>query len=125
MGFCTAISCIDGRVHLPVIEYLKSRLGVEYVDLVTEPGAVAIVAEGGSRAAAESIFRRAEISIQAHQSVGVVVVAHHDCAGNPVAEEIQLRQLRTALRRVRERFPELRALALWVGETWKAQEVEP
>ncbi len=38
MSFCTAINCMDGRTQLPVIEFLKNKLSVEYVDTVTEPG---------------------------------------------------------------------------------------
>ncbi len=36
--FATAINCMDGRVQLPVIAYLKSKYVVDYVDAITEPG---------------------------------------------------------------------------------------
>jgi carbonic anhydrase len=125
MTFCTAVSCIDGRVHLPVIEYLQNRFDVDHVDLVTEPGAVAIVAGTESEEGLEAVYRRVEISVEAHQSVGIAVVAHHDCAGNPVAQEIQLSQLWSAVQNVGNRFPNVEVVALWVGDSWKPQEVGP
>jgi carbonic anhydrase len=125
MSFCTAITCIDGRAHLPVIEYLQRRFGVEYVDLVTAPGVVAVVSGAQPSEDAESLYRRVEISVEAHQSVGIAIAAHHDCAANPVAQEIQLSQLWTAVGNVSERFPGVGVVALWIGETWKPQEVGP
>lgn len=40
MKFCTAINCMDGRVQLPVINYLKKHFKVNYVGSITEPGEV-------------------------------------------------------------------------------------
>lgn len=36
--FATTINCMNGRVQIPVIDYMKSKYGVDYVDMVTEPG---------------------------------------------------------------------------------------
>ncbi len=36
--FVTAINCMDGRVQIPVIEYLKNNYGINYVDMITAPG---------------------------------------------------------------------------------------
>ena len=44
--FATAVNCMDGRVQKPVIEYLQKSFGVDYVDMVTEPGPNKILAEG-------------------------------------------------------------------------------
>ena len=32
MKFCTAVTCMDGRIQLPVIAYLQKRFNAEYVD---------------------------------------------------------------------------------------------
>jgi hypothetical protein len=37
---------MDGRVQLPVIDYLRKRFGVEHVDSVIEAGPNLILAEG-------------------------------------------------------------------------------
>lgn len=36
--FGTAINCIDGRVQLPVIKWLKENYYLDFVDMITEPG---------------------------------------------------------------------------------------
>ena len=43
--FATAINCMDGRAQEPVIEYMKKSYGVDYVDMITEPGPNRILAE--------------------------------------------------------------------------------
>ena len=121
MSFCTAINCMDGRVQLPVIAYLQERFGVEYVDAVTEPGPVGILSSQPDSAAAQSIFRRVDVSIRAHQSRGIAVVAHHDCAGNPVPEEQQKKQLQASVRLLADRYPNMEVIALWLGDTWSVQ----
>jgi len=40
MSFCTAINCMDGRTQLPVNEFMRRKLGVAYVDTITEAGSV-------------------------------------------------------------------------------------
>lgn len=121
MSFCTAINCMDGRTQLPVIGYLQERFGVEYVDAVTEPGPVGILSSQPDSDAAQSIYRRVDISINAHQSVGIAVVAHHDCAGNPVPEEEQKKQLQASVRVLADRYPQMEVIALWVGDTWTVE----
>ena len=60
MSFCTAINCMDGRTQQPVIEFLKDKFEVLYVDSITEPGPVHILAEAPDSAQALSIFDRVE-----------------------------------------------------------------
>jgi hypothetical protein len=43
--FYTAINCMDGRVQMPVINYLAARFGADFVDSVTEAGPVLYLAE--------------------------------------------------------------------------------
>jgi hypothetical protein len=44
MAFCTAVTCMDGRVQLPVNAYLRERFGADFVDTITEPGPNAVLA---------------------------------------------------------------------------------
>jgi len=89
--FVTAINCIDGRVQVPVMEYLKNNCGAKYVDMITEPGPNKILGEKKNNAVLESIRKRVEISITRHASNLAAIVGHHDCAGNPVDKKTQLR----------------------------------
>jgi hypothetical protein len=94
---------MDGRVQLPVIHFLQSRFNAEYVDLITEPGPNAILAADPYGATSRSILARLSISIKAHQSVGIAVVGHHDCAGNPADDDQQQKQTLAAVRFLRRR----------------------
>ncbi len=114
MSFCVAVTCIDGRVQVPVIRFLQEQARVDHVDLVTEPGVVKVLAESdGDSAEMKSIHRRIEVSRKAHRSRVVALVAHEDCAGNPVSESQQLSQLRKAARRMAEEIHGVSVMALW------------
>ncbi|MEN9978793.1 MAG: carbonic anhydrase [candidate division WOR-3 bacterium] len=119
--FVTAINCMDGRVQLPVIAWLKADTGADYVDNITEPGPVKILAEGRNRVLLGSIRRRVKISVERHGSRLVAIIAHHDCAGNPVDEQTQRRQLERAIRRVESWGLGVRVVGLWVNEQWQVE----
>lgn len=120
--FCTVVNCMDGRVQAPVIAYLRKRFGADYVDSVTEPGPNAILAAGTDAAAVASIGRRVRISVERHGSVGIAVVGHHDCAGNPADRDRQRRQTEEAARYLREQFPSVPVIGLWVNDAWEVSE---
>ncbi len=121
-GFATAVNCMDGRVQDPVTDWLKDLCCVEYVDVITEPGPVRLLAEGDA-VAADSIRRRVEVSVRAHGSSVVAVVAHGDCAGNPVSPEEQQTQLLRAVERVAGWDLGVSVLGLWVDEGWEVQQL--
>lgn len=123
MKFCTAINCMDGRVQLPVIHYLQKRFNAEYVDVISEPGPNRILAQATNFDLVESIFNRVEISVGTHHSVGIAVVGHHDCAGNPSTKEDQLSQVRDAMESLRRRFGGIDVIGLWVDENWAVSEI--
>jgi hypothetical protein len=112
---------MDGRTQLPVNQWLRARCRAEFVDTVTEPGPVHLLVEGNA-AMIESIRSRVEISVVRHGSRTVAVVAHHDCAGNPVPMDLQLVQLRKAVDVVGSWFDRLEVLGLWLGEDWQVTE---
>lgn len=122
--FATAINCMDGRVQIPVIEWLKRQYGVDYVDMITEPGPERLLAEGKNQTGIESIQKRLEISITRHNSGLVAIVGHHDCAGNLADEETQLEQILTALKTVESWNFEVEVIGLRVDENWEVQKVK-
>ena len=114
---------MDGRVQLPVIEYLRKRLGIPYVDSVTEPGPVLSLATDPTGEVSESILRRVAVSADRHGSAVVAVVAHSDCGGNPADEETQRAQLKESVDAIAGRFPAMTVVGLWVDEGWRVSEV--
>jgi hypothetical protein len=123
MSFCTVINCMDGRVQLPVIKYLKERFHVDYVDSITEPGPNLILAQQTNINLVESIFNRLKISVDRHGSVGIAVAGHYGCAGNPATKEQQTVHTIDAIRCIESRYSDLEIIGLWVDENWKVSEL--
>lgn len=123
MSFFTVINCMDGRVQLPVNDFLKNRFGVEYIDTITEPGPNRILAGERESNQAQSILARTRISIDRHQSGGIAVVGHYDCAGNPTGKTEQIRQVHQSIQFLQSHFSGLNMIGLWVDSQWKVHEV--
>ncbi len=119
--FVTAINCMDGRVQNPVNEYLKRKYDVDYVDVITEPGPIKILAEGAPGELVDSIRTRADISVNKHGSKVIALVGHHDCAGNPVDKETQLEQIERAVNTVSSWGFEIEIIKLFVGPEWQIE----
>jgi carbonic anhydrase len=114
---------MDGRVQLPVNEYLLEELSVDYVDTITEAGPVRILAEEQESALADSILARVDISVNKHKSKNIAIAAHYDCAGNPVEKEQQLEQLKAAIWWLTEKYPDTKILGLWVDSNWNVEKI--
>jgi len=123
MTFFTAINCMDGRVQLPVIRYLQKRFNVKYVDSITEPGPNLILANNIDLFAQRSIFERLKISIENHNSKGIAIVGHHDCAGNPAPKADQIDHLKQSIQQLQLRYKTMPIIGLWVDQNWEVHEI--
>jgi len=124
MNFCTVINCMDGRVQRSVLAYMLDRYGVPYVDTITAPGPNGILARREDETALASILRCVDVSIHKHHTVGIAVVGHYDCAGNPGDKDYQNADTRSAVRYLRSMYPEQKIVGLWVDDTWTVEEIE-
>ena len=122
--FATAINCMDGKTHLPVIAYLEGKCKIDCVDMVTEAGPVKILADCEDAVLLDSIKRRVEISTGKHRSRYIAVVEHFDCAGNPVSKETQIEQILKSIKTVRSWHFKAEILGLWVDENWTVHEIK-
>ena len=122
--FATAINCMDGRVQLPVINWMKERYNVDYVDMITEPGPELLLSANNDHAAIESIRKRLEISVTKHYSNLVAVITHHDCAGNPTDAETQHMQVLDALSTVESWNLNVQVIGLQIDENWQVHQIE-
>lgn len=123
MKFCTVINCMDGQVQLPVIKYMQTRFKVEFVDSITEPGPNRILAMQSDSVLLQSILTRLKISIEKSNSVGIAVVGHHDCTGNPGLKEEQVVQIQKAVKFLQQRNKKIEVIGLWVDENWNVNEI--
>lgn len=124
MSFSTVINCMDGRVQQPVNRFLQKRFGEENVDTITEAGPNGILAKQQDDTTLQSIFNRVDISLNAHSSKCLAVVGHHDCAGNPVPKEEQLKHIRESVSVLRKKYKQVEVIGLWVDEEWKVHEIK-
>jgi len=124
MSYYTVINCMDGRVQRPVLDYLTDRFGVEFIDAITEPGINGVLARRGDAPTVDSILRKITLSIEKHQTAGIAVAGHYDCAGNPGDKEHQNRDTAEAVRFLREHFPDTSIIGLWIDELWACHDLE-
>lgn len=123
--FAAAINCMDGRTIVPATEWIRQHLKVDYVDMITEPGMIGAFAAQDERLL-HSVKRMLHISLRAHGTRTVVLVAHYDCVGNPVAKEKQLQQISHSIQILRSwEFPEIeRIIGIWLNEQFQAELIE-
>jgi hypothetical protein len=114
---------MDGRIQLPVIKYLQKRFEAENVDSVTEAGPNLILAEGENATAIQSILERLKISVEIHNSVGIAIVGHYDCARNPAPQKEQIEHIQKAVGFIRKLYEKTEVIGLWVDENWEVHEI--
>lgn len=120
--FATAINCIDGRVQTPVSDWIRERFGVQYVDMITEPGVVRIMSLG-PLSTVGSIKQKVMISVKGHHSNVIAIVGHCDCLANPIPKDEHLDYIKQSVERVASWGLSVRILGLWVNERWQVEVV--
>lgn len=124
MNFCTAINCMDGRVQLPVIQFLKERFNANYVDMITEPGPNLILFKQTEKDKINSIINRVEISLKKHHSKGIAIVGHHDCAGNPAEKDYQVSHIQKSIKFFKKQYRDIEIIGLWIDANWRVSEIK-
>ena len=119
--FATAITCIDGRVQQPIVDWMKLHTNVHYVDLITEPGPDKLVSSEASHALDE-VVRKVRFSIHHHASTVVALTGHHDCAANDADKDEHIEQILAGVRVLISYNLNARILGLWLSE-WNSVEL--
>lgn len=122
--FVCAINCMDGRVQDAVKNYMQKNYGVDYVDMITEPGPNKILcdSEKCDMAVIEDIKKRVEISVHHHGSKVVAIAGHDGCAGNPASKEEQIKHLQKAKTAVEKFGMGVEVILLYVSDDWTTVE---
>lgn len=122
--FGTAINCMDGRVQVPAMNWLKQKYALDYIDTITEPGPDKMLIQGKPEQV-ESIKSRVLISVNAHGSETIFIAAHHDCAGNPVSREEHIKQVRECVKVIKSwKLPVKTIIGAWINEDWTIEVIE-
>ncbi len=118
--FATSVSCIDGRIQIPLNSWIKENHAADYVDTITEPG-IDKLSDDQNRV--ETIRSKILISINAHKSELIVVSGHHDCAGNPVSKEEHIAQIKKWVEVINSWNLGVKTLGVWVNDQWKIESI--
>ena len=122
MSFYTAINCMDGRIQETVANYIKKKYNVLFVDMITGIGPVKILSNKKIDNL-EPIISCIEISLKKHKSKGIAIVAHYDCAGNPIPDEEQKKLLQKAVTFLMKKYINVSVCGLWVNKNRKVEKI--
>ena len=113
--FGTVINCIDGRVQIPVSNWIKENYHLDYVDTITEPGPEKVLSDKNI----EKLFElksKVQISVKFHSSKILAIAGHRDCADNLVSKEMQLGQIKKSINVIKSWKLPINTIGLWVNE---------
>ena len=114
----TGLNCMDGRVQLPVITWIKENFPVDFVDVITEAGMDAVLAQQED---ISEILRSIKVSVNLNKSTRLFVVGHYDCRGNPVDDKLHHEEVIAAVNRLKPLWPNQDVIGLWVNNQWQVE----
>ena len=114
----TCLNCMDGRVQLPVITWIKKNYPVDFVDVITEAGMDGVLAKQED---ISEILRSIKVSVNLNKSTRLFVVGHYDCRGNSVDEKRHREQITHAVKRLKPLWPAQQVIGLWVNSRWQVE----
>jgi hypothetical protein len=120
--FATALTCIDGRIHATVVAWIRRRLSVEHVDLVTAQGPDLVLAHGDD-AWVSRLAESVGVSQRAHASTTLVIASHSECAAHPVPDPVHHDDLQKAVARFGPLCPGMELLTVHLGRSEGGWEV--
>lgn len=112
----TTLNCMDGRVQLPVLTWIKTNYPVNFVDVITEAGMDVVLAKQED---ISEILRSIKVSVTLNKSKRLFVVGHYDCRGNPVDEKTHYQEIIAAVMRLKPLWPAQEVIGLWVNDQWQ------
>ena len=115
------LNCMDGRVQLPVIKWIKDEYEFDFVDMLTEPGMDGLLSD--EKFILAPLLKKMLISIQVNSAKKIFVAGHYDCRGNPVSDAEHKRQIIAGVQRLRIDFPQTEVIGLWVNSMWEVEKL--
>ena len=100
--FFTRVGCMDGRVQIPLRIYGQKKFGAQYPDTITEAGKVGILAHNPTPEFLQSLKVKLDISINKHNSKGILVHGHGECAGNQVDDNVHREDIRNSVQVIKQ-----------------------
>ena len=116
----TCLNCMDGRVQLPVLNWIKDHYPVDFVDVITEAGMDSVLS---AQEDIHEVLRSIKISVNINKSTKLFVVGHYDCRGNPVEDSVHHQQILDSVKRLKDHWPSHEIVGLWVNKSWEVEVV--
>ena len=92
--FFTTVGCMDGRAQGPVVLFGQKKFCAQYGDTITETGLVGLISKKNPNTSLlNSLKKKISISLEKHHAKGIVVSGHEECAGNPVEDSRQKKDI--------------------------------
>jgi carbonic anhydrase len=112
---------MDGRVQLPVLNWIKENYRVDFVDVITEAGMDNVLSNQDD---IREVLRSITISVDVNKSTRLFVVGHYDCRGNPVEESVHRQEISDSVKRLKSHWPNHEIVGLWVNSSWQVEIVK-
>ena len=116
----TCLNCMDGRVQVPVLNWINENYRVDFVDVITEAGMDNVLS---NQKDISEVIRSINISVNVNKSTRLFVVGHYDCRGNAVEEGVHRQQISHAVKRLKDYWPGHEIVGLWVNKIWQVEVV--
>ena len=103
---------------MPVINWIKANYPVDFVDVITEAGMDAVLAQ---QADISEVMRSIKVSVNLNKSTRLFVVGHYDCRGNPTDDKHHREEIIQAVNRLKPLWPAQQVIGLWVNGQWQVE----
>jgi len=111
---------MDGRVQLPVLNWIITHNQVNFVDVITEAGMDGVLAKQED---ISEILRSINVSVKLNKSKKLYVVGHHDCRGNPTDKKTHHKEIVKSVKRLKSHWKKHEVTGLWVNQDWQVEKL--
>lgn len=121
-NFATLFNCMDGRIQLPAINWIRENFNVDYVDIISEPGIDRVIAVK-DRTFMNSLHKKMNISLNSHGSNMIFVAGHYDCAGNNTDRTGHIRNIKASVEVLEKLYKDVPVIGIWINENFEVERI--
>ena len=103
--YAICLNCIDGSVQIPVIKWIQETYKIDFVDMITDVGIDRVIADVSFDL--KEMLSKLEFARERHHANHIFIVGHHDCCGNFAGPELQKKEIKIAVKRIKRYMPPL------------------